>query len=98
MKTERQLTTEELDLVFKKLEEKIKTIKEENFDFFNTKNNPKSIDYIYSPGVIDWTGLTPNNISFLSFNKGLNDEIKNDVKHSFIDIVNELLNKKNSKK
>jgi len=70
MKTNFKLTQDELQLALKRLETKIETIHEQNKEYFNNKNTPNSIDYIFSPKIVDWTGFTVNDLPFFSFNPG----------------------------
>jgi len=87
-----QLTDEELQLALTKLEVRIQLIKLQKSVYFNKKGNPKSIDYILSPGIVDWTGISEYNHPFFSFNQGLSDDIKDEVIKAFIEIVNEIKN------
>lgn len=93
MKIIRNINEKELKLALERLETEIKVIEKQNSNYFKVKNNPKSIDYIYSPSIIDWTGISPNNISFFSFiPPSLNEDIKKSVIIAFINIVNEIIN------
>ena len=89
----RPLTEDELELAFKKLENQVKIIRENNAEYFLDVNNPKSIDYMQVSGQIDWSGLTVYNVPFISFiDQSLSEEIKKMVRQSFIDIVKDIVN------
>jgi hypothetical protein len=93
MKIIRNISEIELKLALERLETEIKVIEKQNFDYFKEKNNPNSIDYLYSPGFIDWTGMSSSNNSFFSFiPPSLNEDIKKSVIIAFINIVNEIIN------
>lgn len=92
MKIIRNITEVELNLAFETLENEIKIIEKQNSDYFDDKNNPNSIDYIYSPQLIDWTGMSPNDISFFSFiPPSLDEDIKKSVIIAFVRIVNDII-------
>jgi hypothetical protein len=95
MKLKRTLTEDEQQIAFKKLEEKVKIIQDEHADYFKIKDNPKSIEYMLASGRTDWSGLIVYNVPFIVFlNQNLNEEIKDEVRKSFIDIVNDIINSK----
>jgi len=92
MKIIRNITEAELILAFERLENEIKVVEKQNSDYFGDKNNPNSIDYIYSPQLIDWTGMSSNNISFFSFiPPSLDENIKKSVIIAFVHIVNDII-------
>ncbi len=93
MKINRPLTEEEFNDVFTKLEDEVKKIEENHSEYFKDTKNPQSIDYAQVSSQTDWTGITVFNVPFISFfDKSLSEEIKNEVRQKFIDIVIEITN------
>lgn len=93
MKINRPLTEQELNVVFFRLENEIKKIKENHSEYFKDNKNPQSIDYVQVSGQTDWTGINIFNVPFISFvDNSLSEVIKNEVRQKFIDIVIEITN------
>ena len=84
----RPLTDKEFQIAFEMLQGDIDKIIELNSEYFKQEGNPNGIDYMQVSGQTDWTHLTVYNVPFIAFNSPtLSDEIKQEVRKAFIDIV-----------
>jgi hypothetical protein len=88
MNLKRSLSEDEFNYAFVLLEQEVQKIVETHSEYFKDKKNPNRIDYMQVSGQPDWTGLSIYNIPFITFiDQHLSEEIKNEVRKKFIEIV-----------